>query len=533
METNELKMRTGTGRTKYGHKREGNTGHGEHRSDITPSNVGVGALEASRDTETGQEASRAAPVPGPTAEREARAAMADPGTREAMTEQGARAALAEQGIQEAMAGLPPRPRPQPPPRPLQLEPYYIPQKISLGKVGARSGTWGRTGGAGPWGRSGSMGSWGRSGSACTWGRSGSADTWGALAARAQHSAFEGLALEGAVEERAQEGAVEEQPQEGAVEEQALGLGKQRPWACIFSAGRLVILSAGGLSILSAGGLGLAVGGGMKLPRWRQATWAANGGGLGRATGGRLALASDGGCLRWPRAGGRLGRASGGRLALAHGRLSCVGRRGQTCHGRRQRAWESRGRQDLHWGRLPRAAAGSGEPRTAGWFRLGPGHFPDTGRSLPRHRRHRLKNTRNLIKENWKLKIIIYLHIYIYNIYIYIYIIYIYIYILWRFQWVTRYFWVAGDWLKGVVAHLNVIMTLYKRLGQRWERGLSLCRDWVVVVCSVPCLMSRGYRRTHEMWGIWEITTAFWSISFGMVVVFGGFMDWEWLDCCLS
>ncbi len=33
METNELMMRTGTGRTKYGHKREGNTGHGEHRSD--------------------------------------------------------------------------------------------------------------------------------------------------------------------------------------------------------------------------------------------------------------------------------------------------------------------------------------------------------------------------------------------------------------------------------------------------------------------------------------------------------------------
>ncbi len=26
-------MRTGTGRTKYGHKREGHTGHGEHRSD--------------------------------------------------------------------------------------------------------------------------------------------------------------------------------------------------------------------------------------------------------------------------------------------------------------------------------------------------------------------------------------------------------------------------------------------------------------------------------------------------------------------
>ncbi len=26
-------MKTGTGRTKYGHKREGNPGHGKHRSD--------------------------------------------------------------------------------------------------------------------------------------------------------------------------------------------------------------------------------------------------------------------------------------------------------------------------------------------------------------------------------------------------------------------------------------------------------------------------------------------------------------------
>ncbi len=59
----------------------------------------MGALEASRDTETGEEAFRAAPVPGPTAERGARAAMAD---------QGARAAMADQGIQEAMAGPPPR-----------------------------------------------------------------------------------------------------------------------------------------------------------------------------------------------------------------------------------------------------------------------------------------------------------------------------------------------------------------------------------------------------------------------------------------
>ncbi len=43
--------------------------------------------------------------------------------------------------------------------------------------------------------------------------------------------------------------------------------------------------------------------------------------------------------------------------------------------------------DLRWPltaavlRWPWVAAGSGEPRTADWFRLGPGHFPDTGRSL--------------------------------------------------------------------------------------------------------------------------------------------------------
>ncbi len=68
----------------------------------------MGALEASRDTETRQEVSRAVPVPGP------------------MEEQGARAAMAELG---AMASPPPRPRPQPPP--LRLVPYY-PQKNFLG-----------------------------------------------------------------------------------------------------------------------------------------------------------------------------------------------------------------------------------------------------------------------------------------------------------------------------------------------------------------------------------------------------------------
>ncbi len=64
---------------------------------------------------TGQEASRAAPVPGPTAEQGARAATADLGTR------------------EATAGPPPRPWPQPPPRSLRLEPHYLPKKIPWGK----------------------------------------------------------------------------------------------------------------------------------------------------------------------------------------------------------------------------------------------------------------------------------------------------------------------------------------------------------------------------------------------------------------
>ncbi len=61
---------------------------------------------------TGQEASRAAPVPGAMAERGARAAMADPrtqealagqGTREAMADRGARVAMVDPGTQEAMA----------------------------------------------------------------------------------------------------------------------------------------------------------------------------------------------------------------------------------------------------------------------------------------------------------------------------------------------------------------------------------------------------------------------------------------------
>ncbi len=182
-------MKTGTGRTKYGHKREGNTGHGKHRSDITPPSRtpsngegGGGALEASRDTETGQEASRAAPVLGLTAERGARAAMAYQGARAAMVDPGARAAMADRGARAAMAGPPLRPRPQP--RPGALLPP--PKKNSLGKVGARSGTWGVL--------------WTRENLGVLWKRGLLGALWkrGHWRRRALHSAFEGLALEGAL-----------------------------------------------------------------------------------------------------------------------------------------------------------------------------------------------------------------------------------------------------------------------------------------------------------------------------------------------
>ncbi len=78
----------------------------------------MGALEASKDRDTGK-ASRA--------DQGAREPMADQGAREPMVDQGAWAAMADQEAREAMVGPTPRPRPQPPP--LRLEPYYTPQKI--------------------------------------------------------------------------------------------------------------------------------------------------------------------------------------------------------------------------------------------------------------------------------------------------------------------------------------------------------------------------------------------------------------------
>ncbi len=63
----------------------------------------MGTLEASRDMQTGQVASRAVPFPGPMVELGSRAAMADPGTRVAMADQGTRAAMADPGTRVAMA----------------------------------------------------------------------------------------------------------------------------------------------------------------------------------------------------------------------------------------------------------------------------------------------------------------------------------------------------------------------------------------------------------------------------------------------
>ncbi len=101
--------------TKYRH---GNTRHKKEQARPLPYNIerggGVGALEASRDLEPGQVASRAVPIPGPMAEPAVRAAMVDLGTRAAMADQATQAAMADQRTpwamvfraQAAMAGSP-------------------------------------------------------------------------------------------------------------------------------------------------------------------------------------------------------------------------------------------------------------------------------------------------------------------------------------------------------------------------------------------------------------------------------------------
>ncbi len=63
----------------------------------------MGALEASRDLEHRQVASRAVPIPGPTAEPGVGAAMADQGTQAAMADQATQVAMVDQA---AMADHP-------------------------------------------------------------------------------------------------------------------------------------------------------------------------------------------------------------------------------------------------------------------------------------------------------------------------------------------------------------------------------------------------------------------------------------------
>ncbi len=110
-------MRTGTGTDQIWAREEGETQDTEN-TDLTllppperlrpahhPTGRGGGGRSGGlKDTETGtgQEASRAAPVPEAMAERGARAAMAGQGTRGAMADPRTQEALAGQGTREAM-----------------------------------------------------------------------------------------------------------------------------------------------------------------------------------------------------------------------------------------------------------------------------------------------------------------------------------------------------------------------------------------------------------------------------------------------
>ncbi len=203
----------------------------------TPSNgEGGGALEASRDTETGQdrrppgrrpfrdprrsrELGRPWPIREAMAVQSAWAAMADPGTPVAM---------ADRGTPAAMAGPPPRPRPQPPPRSLRQEPYYPPKNF----LGENRGSIGHLGALGRCGhlralvRRGHLRALSRSG---LWGLLARSRHWRALArswhgralarSRLREGTCEEQVREGTCEELAREGTCEEQAREGTCEEQ--------------------------------------------------------------------------------------------------------------------------------------------------------------------------------------------------------------------------------------------------------------------------------------------------------------------------
>ncbi len=153
-------------------------------------------------------ASRAVPVPGPTAEQGVRAAMVDPETRVAMADQGTPWAMADQG---SWGNLFSWGSPQP-----------LGEALEAWTLGGCSGS----DSVSSWNR---VGSGERSGSTDSQERLGSADSRGALTlggaleswaepAGALEGTGEELALEGAGEEPALEGTGEERAQEGAGEE---------------------------------------------------------------------------------------------------------------------------------------------------------------------------------------------------------------------------------------------------------------------------------------------------------------------------
>ncbi len=177
---------------------------------------GVGALEASRNMETGQEASRAAPVPGSTSGELWRPRR----IRELGRPRQSRGF--RMPWRDRLRGRSPSPHPG-----LSGWSPTTPKKNSLGEVGARSGTWGRSGSADTLGRSGSAGTAKRIRGAGTGGCCRGPGSGGCCRGA-------GTSLEGAV------------------------------------TGRLATGTAGGLAILTAGGPALAANGG-------RLAWAANGG----------------------------------------------------------------------------------------------------------------------------------------------------------------------------------------------------------------------------------------------------------------
>ncbi len=303
----------GTGKPKYGHKREGNTRHGEHRSDIAPPSRtvrpapytiqrggGVGALEASRDTETGQD--RRPPGQRPFRDPLRSRELGRPWRIRGL---GRQWRIRELGRPWRIRGLG-RPWRDPPPK-----------KISLGKIGAQSGTWGHSGGAGSWGRSGSAGTAKRIRGAGTAKRIRGTGTGGRCRGAGSGGCCQGAGSGGRCRGAGSGGCCQGAGSGGRCRGAGSGGRCRGAGSGLEEAttGRLATGTAGGLAILTEGGPALAANGGVLA-------WAANGGSEWAGTC-RLALAVN---------GGGLGRAADdGRLVLARGRTLSRHRRTPSLH----------------------------------------------------------------------------------------------------------------------------------------------------------------------------------------------------------